>query len=425
VADIAVRVEGLGKHYTIGRHARYKTLRDTFASASRAPFRRLTSSADHAAKHEKAGGNQGKRFWALKDISFEIAPGEIMGVIGRNGAGKSTLLKILSRITEPAEGYAEIHGRVGALLEVGTGFHQELSGRENVYLNGAILGMKTVEIRRKFDEIVAFAEIGEFIDTPVKHYSSGMRVRLAFAVAAHLQAEILIVDEVLAVGDAQFQAKCLDTMKDVVRSGRTVFFVSHNIAAIQSLCTRALLLQEGRLLCDKSVEICLRQYAATGQYTKDRWQREDEDQPRELSIHSVALALQGQQPRHALQVDLRLTSHQPHRPAYVSIDILDAVGAVVMQALPTVEGFIADTQSRHALRLNIQLPPLIPGRYTVTVWVGSHQTKTYDEVRECVAFEIHQSPTKNRTYPHTLKHGYIVPVTTIDYHQDPAIGGEE
>ncbi|HVC83363.1 MAG TPA: ABC transporter ATP-binding protein [Chloroflexota bacterium] len=425
MADVAVRVEGLSKHYTIGGHVRYKTLRDTFASVSRIPFRRLSSLADHSAKHEQTRRNHDSRFWALKDISFQIAPGEIMGVIGRNGAGKSTLLKILSRITEPAEGYAEIHGRVGALLEVGTGFHQELSGRENVYLNGAILGMKKAEIRRKFDEIVAFAEIEQFIDTPVKHYSSGMRVRLAFAVAAHLQAEILIVDEVLAVGDAQFQAKCLDTMKDVVRSGRTVFFVSHNIAAIQSLCSRALLLHQGKLLCDRTVEICLQQYAAIGPYHKDRWQREEEDPDRELLIHSIALALQGQQPRHILLVDLQLTSHHQHRPAFISIDILDAVGAVVMQALPTVEGFITDTQSRHGIRLTIQLPPLIPGRYLVTVWVGSHQTKTYDEVRESVAFEIQQSPTENRTYPHTSRHGYIVPETTIDYHQEPTVGSGE
>ena len=191
-----------------------------------------------------------RSIWALKDVSFDINRGEVVGIIGRNGAGKSTLLKILSEITEPTEGRVEIHGRVGSLLEVGTGFHPELTGRENVYLNGAILGMKRAEIERKFDEIVAFAEVEKFIDTPVKHYSSGMYLRLAFAVAAHLEPEILIVDEVLAVGDAAFQKKCLGKMAGVAKEGRTVLFVSHNMPAITRLCERAILLDEGRLLQD-------------------------------------------------------------------------------------------------------------------------------------------------------------------------------
>jgi lipopolysaccharide transport system ATP-binding protein len=188
--------------------------------------------------------------WALKDVSFEVKQGEVVGIIGRNGAGKSTLLKILSRITEPTKGLAEIHGRVGSLLEVGTGFHSELTGRENIYLNGAILGMKRAEINRKFDEIVAFAEVEKFVDTPVKHYSSGMYLRLAFAVAAHLEPEILIIDEVLAVGDARFQKKCLNKMQDVGQAGRTVLFVSHNMPAISRLCERAMLLDEGIILAD-------------------------------------------------------------------------------------------------------------------------------------------------------------------------------
>ena len=246
--DIAIHVESLSKQYRIGKkQEKYKTLRDTLADAFVAPFRRagnlLRGQATGAAELDET-------VWALKDVSFEVKRGEVVGIIGRNGAGKSTLLKILSRITEPTEGYADVYGRVGSLLEVGTGFHHELTGRENVYLNGAILGMTRVEIERKFDEIVAFADVEKFIDTPVKHYSTGMRLRLGFAVAAHLEPEILLVDEVLAVGDARFQKKCLNKMQDVGQQGRTVFFVSHSMPAITRLCERTILLDEGRVLAD-------------------------------------------------------------------------------------------------------------------------------------------------------------------------------
>ena len=206
------------------------------------------------------GGNASEEFWALKDVDFEIKRGEVVGIIGRNGAGKSTLLKILSRITEPTEGRVTINGRIGSLLEVGTGFHPELTGRENIYLNGAILGMRRAEIRRKFDEIVAFAEIEKFLDTPVKRYSSGMYVRLAFAVAAHLEPEILLVDEVLAVGDAEFQRKSLGKMSDVANGGRTVLFVSHNLAAVRSLCSRAFLFERGKLAFGGDVSAALTSY---------------------------------------------------------------------------------------------------------------------------------------------------------------------
>ncbi|HZW29900.1 MAG TPA: ABC transporter ATP-binding protein, partial [Isosphaeraceae bacterium] len=238
MSDVAIRVEGLGKRYRLGGpRERYSTLRDQIRSWSSPRGRLRRTDRDE----------RRPPFWALKDVSFQIEPGEVVGVIGRNGAGKSTLLKILSRITEPTEGAADIHGRVGSLLEVGTGFHPELTGRENVYLNGAILGMRRSEIARKFDEIVAFAGVEQFIDTPVKHYSSGMYMRLAFAVAAHLEPEILVVDEVLAVGDAQFQKRCLGKMGEVARSGRTVLFVSHNMHAIRSLCTRGILLKSGQV----------------------------------------------------------------------------------------------------------------------------------------------------------------------------------
>src|SRR5438876_3408959 len=235
MSDIAMKVEGLSKRYRIGANQQaYKTLKEKLNATALAPFR--------AARHLLTGNGNGhppsairnlksETIWALKDVSFEIKRGEVVGIVGRNGAGKSTLLKILSRITEPTEGCADIYGRVGSLLEVGTGFQPELTGRENIFLNGSILGMKHAEIKKKFDEMVTFAEIEKFIDTPVKHYSSGMYLRLAFAVAAHLEPEILLVDEVLAVGDIMFQKKCLGKMEDVARAGRTVLFVSHHMAA--------------------------------------------------------------------------------------------------------------------------------------------------------------------------------------------------
>jgi lipopolysaccharide transport system ATP-binding protein len=240
MSDLAISVENLGKLYHIGtRQERYKTLRDSLVNALVDPIRRFGKS--------KGGDRNQDTIWDLKDVSFEVKQGEVVGIIGRNGAGKSTLLKILSHITEPTEGRVRLRGRVGSLLEVGTGFHTELTGRENIYLNGAILGMKKAEIERKFDEIVAFAEIEKFLDTPVKRYSSGMYVRLAFAVAAHLEPEILVVDEVLAVGDVEFQKKCLGKMGNVARQGRTVLFVSHNMASIRMLCSAAILLENGSI----------------------------------------------------------------------------------------------------------------------------------------------------------------------------------
>jgi ABC-type polysaccharide/polyol phosphate transport system ATPase subunit len=239
----AIRVEALGKRYRIGERQRYLALRDRLGGALRAPMR-LLKRASNGISHEP------RQIWALRDVTFQVQPGEVIGVIGRNGAGKTTLLKILSRVTEPSAGWAEICGSVGSLLEVGTGFHPELTGRENIYLNGAILGMGRREIGRKFDEIVAFAEMAEFLDTPLKHYSSGMQTRLAFAVAAHFEPEILLVDEVLAVGDLAFQKKCLGKMDEVARAGRTIVFVSHQMNQIRHLCVRAIWIDAGRLRMD-------------------------------------------------------------------------------------------------------------------------------------------------------------------------------
>ncbi|HEX8291094.1 MAG TPA: ABC transporter ATP-binding protein [Pyrinomonadaceae bacterium] len=254
-----IKAQGVSKRYRIGAaRAAYGTLRDALAGAARAPFRR------------RARGG-GESVWALRDVNFEVQPGEVVGFIGHNGAGKSTLLKILSRITEPTAGRVELYGRVGSLLEVGTGFHPELTGRENIYLNGAILGMRRGEIERKFDEIVAFSEVEKFLDTPVKHYSSGMYMRLAFAVAAHLEPEILIVDEVLAVGDAAFQQKCLGKISSVAQHGRTILFVSHNMAALRNLCHRAVLLEGGTIAAQGETE------AVCGRYLKSLKPKDDQD----------------------------------------------------------------------------------------------------------------------------------------------------
>jgi lipopolysaccharide transport system ATP-binding protein len=268
MADVVLRAEGLSKKYLIGHEMtreRYTALRDVIGRTARDLAR---SARDMLRGRQLVVGDEVEEYWALKDINFEIKRGEVVGIIGRNGAGKSTLLKILSRITEPSEGRVTIKGRVASLLEVGTGFHPELTGRENIFLNGAILGMTRAEIRRKFDEIVDFADIEKFLDTPVKRYSSGMYVRLAFAVAAHLEPEILIVDEVLAVGDAEFQKKCLGKMRDVAGHGRTVLFVSHNMGAVRALCSRGMLLKEGKVAFDADVESAASRYV-TADATRD------------------------------------------------------------------------------------------------------------------------------------------------------------
>ena len=250
MSDVAVRVENLSKQYNLGTRVTNLTLREAITSSLRAPLKWFNT---------RSNSNESK-FWALDDVSFEIKHGEAVGIIGHNGAGKSTILKILSRITKPTRGRVELFGRAGSLLEVGTGFHTELTGRENIYLNGAILGMGRREIDRKFDEIVDFSGVEKFLDTPVKHYSSGMHVRLAFSVAAHLEPEILIIDEVLAVGDAEFQKKCLGKMNEITGGGRTVLFVSHNQDAVARLCQRAILLESGRLILDGSTDEVFSQY---------------------------------------------------------------------------------------------------------------------------------------------------------------------
>ncbi|HEX9998176.1 MAG TPA: ABC transporter ATP-binding protein [Abditibacterium sp.] len=257
MTDIAIRVENLSKLYRIGQVEKATTFRESLVNAAGAPLRRLK-------ERRLPSDDTQNTFWALRDVSFEVKRGEVIGIVGRNGAGKSTLLKVLSRITGPTKGRAQIHGRVGSLLEVGTGFHPELTGRENIFMNGAILGMSRQEIRSKFDEIVAFSEVEKFLDTPVKRYSSGMYTRLAFSVAAHLEPEIMIVDEVLAVGDMAFQQKCLGKMNQVATQGRTVLFVSHNMAAVESLCSRIVILDSGQVNYDGATTDGLRRYYELG-----------------------------------------------------------------------------------------------------------------------------------------------------------------
>jgi lipopolysaccharide transport system ATP-binding protein len=280
----AIRVENLGKQYKLGlREEAKRSFGEALTHALGAPLRRLRKLS------ERSDGSD--LFWALRNISLEVQPGEVVGIIGPNGAGKSTLLKILSRITSPTTGRIELRGSVRSLLEIGTGFHPELTGRENIYLNGAILGMKKAEISAHFDEIVAFAEIDRFLDTPVKRYSSGMYIRLAFAVAAHLQPDILIVDEVLAVGDAAFQKKCLGTMREVATSGRTVLFVSHNMAAISQLCTRAAVLVRGEMICNGTTSEAIKQYLSLGETAGARATFElDEAKPMQITSVTVESA---------------------------------------------------------------------------------------------------------------------------------------
>ncbi len=415
----SISVHHISKQYYVGQYETFTTLRDTITKVMVNSFQRLSTTY----KRKRDSGNTqpvraSQHIWALKDVSFNVNRGEVVAIIGKNGAGKSTILKILSRITEPTEGIARIRGRVGSLLEVGTGFHPELTGRENIYLNGAILGMRKKEIYRKFDEIVSFAEMENFIDTPVKHYSSGMFVRLAFSVAAHLEPEILIVDEVLAVGDLEFQKKCLGKMKNVVEGGRTVLFVSHNMIAVRNLCTRAILLFQGQLIYDGEVDPCIQKYISGSLGITGRtWRRPSgygKPNP-PLSIESVGIDLKGEQPNHVLDVQLNLASLSKHKPAFIAVDIQDLSGTVVMQALPTIERFLRDDHPYHYVHLTIHLPPMIPRKYGVTIWVGSHNTQTYDEAKDCVSFEVGQTPTQNRTFPHTPDHGYIVPHTDLEY----------
>jgi len=398
-----IKVEGIGKKFRIGASSnRYATIRESLMEAAYRPF-------------ERPKNGSCSDFWALRDISFEVFSGDVVGIVGRNGAGKSTLLKILSRITEPTTGRADIYGRVGSLLEVGTGFHPELTGRENIYMNGSILGMRRDQIGQQFDEIVDFSGVERFLDTPLKRFSTGMQLRLAFAVAAFLDPEILVIDEVLAVGDAEFQKKCLNKMNEVSKSGRTVLFVSHNVQALLALCSKGILLKEGALELSGDIRSVLSTYLESDGKSESYW-KNTKSNHNEIYFEEVWVALHGRQPNLKLTVKSRLTVDRRFNEAFLAIDILDAGGGYIMQAVPHARPFIRFDEHKREIMIetSITLPPLIPGRYQISCWIGSHFTETIDWAREIVSFEIMESPSPERTIQHSLDRGFCVPVSSAE-----------
>jgi len=396
MSDIAIKVQDLSKLYRIGQREPYRTLRDCITKAFAAPIRWLKSNPHSAIPNANDLSNskfeirnpQSNYVWALKDVSFEVKQGEVIGIIGRNGAGKSTLLKILSRITEPTDGYADIYGRVGSLLEVGTGFHPELTGRENIYLNGAILGMKRVEIEKKFDEIVAFAEVERFIDTPVKHYSSGMHMRLAFGVAAHLEPEILLVDEVLAVGDAAFQRKCLGKMEDVAKGGRTVVFVSHNMGAIRQLCHRVIWIDQGRIRANGEAEEGITSYLADSSTGFVQNNLESDN----LRIEKVILkdrngrAKSSFLPGEDLVVEIHFFAKKFIPKPYFWVSVVSQYGSVLGASM-LLDGHRPDfIEGTGILACTLKGIPLLPQTYSVRMGVRGENGVTFLIKTEEVAF---------------------------------------
>lgn len=416
MSDVVVRAEGLGKRYRIAPvHDRHPTLRDSLARAAQAPLRWAS-----------AGRRRPQRgwIWALRDVSFEVRRGEVLGVIGRNGTGKTTLLKVLSRITPPTEGFAEVRGSVGSLLEVGTGFHPELSGRENVYLSGAILGMRRQEINRRFDEIVDFAGIHDFVDTPVKRYSTGMQLRLAFSVAAHLEPEILLVDEVLAVGDAAFQKRCLGKMSHVASVGRTVLFVSHNMAAVTALCSRAALLSSGHVaLVGDSATVVAR-------YLSEVEPKDPLTMPTKRRgtgrLRFTSLAVSAGRDADAAPVcsgrstsfSLDFTSPGRTRLSSVSasLTVLDTHGRALFTCYTNhTDSELHNLPPRGRLVCDIPRLPLAPGRYRVSLWAAVDGEEA-DLVELAGELEVHQGdfygsgklPTSSKFGPLLVPHRWTV-----------------
>lgn len=406
---VAVKADGLGKAYKLGLAAHgYGTLRESLVDGVKGAVGRVTG---------RYSRSEIDTLWALRDISFEIEGGEAVGLIGHNGAGKSTLLKLLSRIAEPSAGWAEVTGRVGSLLEVGTGFHPELTGRENVFLNGAILGMRRAEIRGRFDEIVAFADVERFLDTPVKRYSSGMSVRLAFAVAAHLEPEILLVDEVLAVGDASFQRKSLAKMGEVAKAGSTVIFVSHNLATIQALCGRGILLESGEVVADAPVEETVDHYlrALERSATEDLLSREDRDgrsydqsRVKRLAIYDKssgqADVVVGGRPA---KIVVEVTEVLPMMEC--KLTILNSLGHPVTtldSELSTV-GDARDSALGARIECDLASVPLIPGRYRIDVLLMGRQ-EIQDGLQAAAFFDVEPGVVDGRPMPAAGADGDIV-----------------
>jgi lipopolysaccharide transport system ATP-binding protein len=391
MSETVIRVENLSKQYRIGVKERYGCLRDSLVQGLTAPFRWLRRLGQKPSPDEM--------IWALKDISLEVQQGEVVGIIGRNGAGKTTLLKVLSRITEPTGGEVRIRGRVASLLEVGTGFHHELTGRENIFLNGAVLGMRRKEIERKFDEIVDFADVEKFLDTPVKRYSSGMYVRLAFAVAAHLEPEILLVDEVLAVGDAGFQRKCVGKMGEVARQGRTVLFVSHNMGLVRQLVKRGIWLNEGRLLYDGGIEDAISSYLSSGQPT-DVGTTELSDHPNRLhGMKPLLKRIRCKLSNGVSCVDFCQLDEIVLEVEYCSPDGINLAGAgfIIYTVLGVRVGgfntYMAESPpwrlpQRGRVKFAIPAKQLTPGSYVVSVSIGSHPMVLEDKVEAAIGFRV-------------------------------------
>jgi len=402
--DIAIRVENLGKQYRIGiTPMRYRTLRESLVGSMS-----LNARSNRAANKEEIG-----TIWALRDISFEVNKGQVLGIIGRNGAGKSTLLKILSRITEPTEGYAEIHGKVGSLLEVGTGFHPELSGRENIYLNGAILGMRREEIDRKFDEIVAFSEVEKFIDTPVKRFSSGMYLRLAFAVAAHLEPQILVVDEVLAVGDAEFQRKCLGKMNDVAKEGRTVLFVSHNMSAILRLTEEAILLDQGRIVLRAPTPQAVDHYMASGfSQSGERTWDIDEIPTEAAPFRPIALRVSDHNQRRfdrvrstdPIYIEVEYALDAPIKGLRVGIYVQTTRGEFVFTSFDTdstqqFERYSVRPEGHYISKCTLPPDFLNEGQYVLGINASSYRVKRYFQDENVLAFTVDGAGAPGKQWP--------------------------
>ena len=419
MSDVVTRTRHLGKQYQIGT-----------ARALRGSLRERLSGGASALGARLAGRGgpspESKTVWALRNLDLELHRGDVLGIIGANGAGKSTLLKILSRITHPTEGRAEIYGRVGSLLEVGTGFHPELTGRENVFLNGAILGMSRTEVARKFDAIVEFAEVATFIDTAVKHYSSGMYVRLAFAVAAHLETELLVVDEVLAVGDLRFQKKCIGQIDAIGRSGRTVLFVSHNMDAVQRLCTRGILLEGGRLTADGAIQDVVRQYRArtSDDGTLGVFRTDGRRHAGWAEFRDVRLVRDGQRaafvaPEDALEFELDIAvksataGHDSLRGLVVELVISSADGQPLV-SLMNVDNESLELPAAGACTVRVRLdgPTFVPGRYRVNAFLGWPYLSHVDDIADALEFEVTPPNRPWRPYPLHSSRGPVCRLAT-------------
>lgn len=407
-----IQVNNLSKKYRLGiKENQANTLLGQIANIIKAPLKNLKALRDL----NRFDQEDESIFWALKDIDFEVKKGEVLGIIGKNGAGKSTLLKILSQITEPTSGKIEIQGRVASLLEVGTGFHPELSGRDNIYMNGTILGMTRGEIDSKLDEIIEFSGVEKFVDTPVKFYSSGMKVRLGFSVAAHLEPEILIIDEVLAVGDYEFQKKCLGKMEDVAGQGRTVLFVSHNLSAVNSLCNRVLVLSNGNKVFEGGTEEGIRTYLGnlTNNLKSNSWENTSNPKQGEFYLKESSIQISGNQPNLEIILSLSFSSSDKFDPAFIAIDIKSYDGNPVLQFIPSYVGFIKPQPGIQDFKISCDLPPIMPGTYSISVWAGSHFSETYRHYIDIISFEVIESPVQNRVYPFSKNHGYIYPNSII------------